>query len=221
MADVNVQKRQQEERGRGGEQRSQGGGGGGLARRGMGGLPALFSSPSDLLGMSPFTLMRRLTDDIDRMFSGMGGTQGQGQGQASDTGLWIPPVELREEGNNLVVNVELPGIEDENIRVEIRNDALVIQGERQREQDEERGGIRRSERFYGSFYRVIPLPEGVNADQATAQLNNGVLEIRIPMTEEAQRTRQVPIESGGQAQQQQKKPATTQAAGQTQQSKTG
>jgi len=208
MADVNVQKRDQEERGRGGEQRSQ------LARRGAGGLPGFFGSPMDLLAMSPFTLMRRLTDDMDRMFSGMGGAQGQGQ--TSDVGLWVPPVEVREEGNNLVVNVELPGLDEKDVRVEIKNDSLVIQGEREREQNEERGGIRRSERYYGSFYRAIPLPEGVNAEQAKAQLNNGVLEIRIPIPEAAQRTRQIPIESGGQ-----RKPAATQAAGQTQQSKAG
>jgi len=212
MADVNVQRRQQEERGRGEEQRSQGGGG--LARRGTGGVPGLFGSPMDLFAISPFTLMRRLTDDIDRMFSGMGSAHG-GQRQTSD---WIPPVELREEDNNLVVNVELPGLDDEDVKVEIRNDALVIQGEREREQDDERGGIRRSERFYGSFYRAIPLPEGVNVEQAKAQLNNGVLEIRIPITEAAHRTRQIPIESGGQ---EQRKPATSAAGQQTQQSKAG
>jgi len=211
MADSNID-RQREERGRSLEQRPQGSGG--LSRRGM---PGFGNSPQDLFSMSPFTLMRRLTDDIDRMFSGMGSQQGQG----AETGLWIPPVEVREEGKDLLVQVELPGLDGEDVRIELRNDALVIQGEREREAKDEQGGIRRSERFYGSFYRVIPLPEGVNADQAQAQLNNGVLQIRIPMTEAAQRTRQIPVQSGGG---QERKPAgqQTQTAGsQTQTSKAG
>jgi HSP20 family protein len=208
MADTNVDK-QKEERGRGLEQRSQGSGG--LTRRGM---PGFTSGSMDLFSMSPFTLMRRLTDDIDRMFSGMGSPV---QGQGTETGLWIPPVEVREEGKDLIVQVELPGLDDEDVKIELRNDALVIQGEREREAKDEQGGIRRSERFYGSFYRVIPLPEGVNAEQAQAQLNNGVLQIRIPMTEAAQRTRQIPIQSGGQ----ERKPATSAGGQQTHTSKAG
>jgi len=207
MADTNVERRQ-DDRGRSVEQRSQQQGG--ISRRGM---PGLAGGPMDLFSMSPFTLMRRLTDDIDRMFTGMGA---QGQGQGAETGLWIPPVEVREEGNNLVVNVELPGLDDEDVRVELRDDALVISGERERENEDQQRGVRRTERFYGSFYRVIPLPEGVRADQAQAQLNNGVLEIRLPMAEGKETSRQIPIQSGGG---QERKPATSAAGQQTQQSR--
>ena len=196
MAEVNVQRRQQE-RERGIERRSQG--------RGLWG-----GSPADLFALSPFTLMRRLTEDMDRMFSGYGG------GQTQEIGAFMPPVEVREEDKNLIVSAELPGLNKDDIRVEIQNDSLVLQGERKREWNEEKGGVHRSERSYGSFYRVIPLPEGVNAEQAKAEFNNGVLNIRIPIPEAAQRTRQIPIEAG-----QERKPATSAAGQTTQQSKAG
>jgi len=209
MADVNVQKRQQEERGRGGEQRSQGGG---LTRRGEFGFPSLWRRPDELFSISPFTLMRRLTDDIDRMFTGMGGGM-----QTQDIGVWAPPVEVREENGNLMISAELPGLNKEDVKVEVTNDALIIQGERKREWDEERGGVQRSERVYGSFYRMIPLPEGVNPDQAKAEFNNGVLQIRLPIPESVRKTRQIPIEGGAP----EKRQVGTQTAGQTQQSKAG
>ena len=189
MAEANVDKRQ-EERGRGLERRSQSGG---LTRRGEGGLPGLFGrNPDELFSMSPFTLMRRLTEDLDRMFSG-GGTGGR------EVGLWAPPVDVRVSNGNLVISAELPGLNKEDVKVEVHDDAVVIQGERKREWEEERGGVRRSERVYGAFYREIPLPEGAKADQAKAQFNNGVLEVTIPIPEAQQRKpREISIESGEQ-----------------------
>ena len=185
MADANIEKRP-EERGRGLERRSLGGG---LTR---GGFPSLFGRhPEELFSMSPFTLMRRLTEDMDRMFTGFGGTSGSGE-----MGMWAPPVEVRESEGNLVVMAELPGLNKEDVKVEVNEDAVVIQGERKREREEERGGIRRSERVYGSFYREIPLPDGAKADQAKAVFNNGVLEVTVPIPEAQRKTRQITIESG-------------------------
>jgi HSP20 family protein len=190
MAETNVDKRQ-EERGRSLERRSQGSG---LTRRGEWGLPSLFGrNPDELFSMSPFTLMRRFTEDLDRMFSGVGGTGSR------EVGLWAPPIDVRESSGNLVIAAELPGLNKEDVKVEVHEDAVVIQGERKRESEEERGGVHRSERVYGSFYREIPLPEGAKADQAKAQFNNGVLEVTIPIPESQQRKpRQISIESGEQ-----------------------
>jgi HSP20 family protein len=187
MAEGNVEKRQ-EERGRSLEKRSLGGG---LTRRGEWGLPSLFGRhPDELFSMSPFALMRRFTEDMDRLFAG----RGTGGGE---TGLWAPPIDVRESEGNLVISAELPGLNKEDVKVEVHEDALVLQGERKREWEEERGGVRRSERTYGSFYREIPLPEGAKADQAKAQFNNGVLEVTIPIPESQQRKpRQISIESG-------------------------
>jgi len=206
MADVNVEKRYE----RGLEPRSQGG----LMRRGEMGFPSFFrTNPAELFSLNPFTLMRRLTEDMDRMFSAQGGI-GSSSGAI---GNWAPPVEVREREGNLVVSAELPGLNKEDVKVEVTEEAVVIQGERKREFEEERHGIRHSERSYGAFYREIPLPQGAKADQAKAQFNNGLLEVTVPIPEAQRRTRQIPIESG-----EERRPVGSQTGkAQTQTSKAG
>jgi HSP20 family protein len=81
--------------------------------------------------------------------------------------------------------------------VEMTNDGLVIQGERKRESEEMGKGWCRSERSYGQFYRLIPLPEGVSAEQAKASFDNGVLEVSASIPESQRRHRSIPIEIGG------------------------
>ena len=207
MAEANVEKRQ-EERGHSLERRPLGG----LIRRGEWGFPTLFGRhPEDLFSMSPFTLMRRFTEDMDRMFTGIGGFGGR------EAGLWAPPVEVRERDGNLVISAELPGLNKEDVKVEVNENALVIQGERKREWEEERGGVHRSERAYGSFYREIPLPEGAKSDQAKAQFNNGVLEVTVPIPESKRKARQVTIESS----EPERKPVGQMVKQQTQTSKAG
>jgi len=185
MTDVNVEKRHE----RSLDPRSQSG----LLHRGEMGFPSFFrTNPSELFSLNPFTLMRRLTEDMDRMFSGYE----RGSGNSSEIGVWAPPVEVRESSGNLVVSAELPGLNKEDVKVEVTEDAVIIQGERKRESEEERQGIHRSERYYGAFYREIPLPQGAKADQAKAQFNNGLLEVTVPIPEAQRRTRQIPIEGG-------------------------
>jgi HSP20 family protein len=172
--------------------------GGGMQRRGGGGyLPSILAiTPRDFLTMSPFGLMRRFTEEMDRIFSNLGGT-------SSGTGLqelaWAPAVEVRQNDNNLVISAELPGLTEKDVRVEATPEGLVIQGERKQEYTGEEGGVRRSERVYGQFYRLIPLPEGADVDNAQASFENGVLQISIPTPQSQQNRRQIPI-SGGQGQ---------------------
>jgi HSP20 family protein len=112
---------------------------------------------------------------------------------------WVPPVEVRESDGNLVVSAELPGLSENDVRVEATPDGLVIQGERRQEYTGEEGGVRRSERVYGQFYRLIPLPDGADIENARANFENGVLQVTIPVPESQQNRRQIPI-SGGQGQ---------------------
>jgi HSP20 family protein len=82
----------------------------------------------------------------------------------------------------------------ENVKVEVAENTLTLQGERKREQEEEREGIYRSERSYGSFRRVIELPQGTITDQAKASFKDGVLEITIPTPpEQVRRGRRLDI----------------------------
>ena len=188
--------------------REQGQRGGRMARRGSF-APSMFAlSPSAVIGISPFELMRRFTDELDRAFEGLGLLRGAGEIE-----MWTPSVEVFERDNNLVVRAELPGLDKDDVRVELTDDGLVIEGERRHEHEERLEGGYRSEIEYGRFYRLIPVPEGANIDQAQARMNNGVLEVAIPMAEERHRRRSIPVETGaGQA---------TQTAGEQAQTATG
>jgi HSP20 family protein len=98
----------------------------------------------------------------------------------------------------------------EDVKVEVTNEGLVIQGERKREREEDRGGVHRSERSYGAFYRLIPLPEGANIEQAKAKFNNGVLQVEVPVPKSQEKSRQIPIEAG-----EERKPVGSQTGQQT------
>jgi HSP20 family protein len=157
-------------------------------------FPSVFSvSPGEFFTMSPVRLMRRLTEDLDRAFFG---TTGMNREFEQDL-TWVPSVEVRQSGNNLIVYADLPGLNENDIKVEATEDGLILQGERRREEEREEGGWYRSERVYGHFYRFIPLPEGAKLDQAQANFKNGVLEITIPVPESAQTRRQIPISTTG------------------------
>ena len=146
--------------------------------------------PSELLNANPFALMRRFTDEMDRVFEGFGGPR------SGDVTQWSPPVEISEKDGKLEVSVELPGVKENEVKVEVTDDGLVIQGERRREHEEKREGYYRSERIYGQFYRLIPLPENANIDQARAEFRNGELHISIPVPEQQRTRREIPVSSG-------------------------
>jgi HSP20 family molecular chaperone IbpA len=94
--------------------------------------PSIFSvSPGEFFTMSPITLMRRFTEDIDRAF---GFRSGQNRGESLEQEVnWVPAVEVRQSGNNLVIHADLPGLNENDVKVEATDEGLVIQGERRRE----------------------------------------------------------------------------------------
>ncbi len=144
-------------------------------------------TPADFFS-NPFSLMRRFSEEMDRSFGRFFGRENGGS-------LWSPAIEVRQGDGQLNVHAELPGLKPEDVRVEVTNDQLIIQGERKYEQEEKNKGVYRSERRYGQFYRAIPLPEEANTEQAKAQFKNGVLEIAIPTPEQKSNRREIPIES--------------------------
>jgi len=190
MAEVKVEKKKDEEQKteQSGEQHR----GGVLARRGSF-TPSIFSlSPREFFSSSPFELMRRFSEEMDRAFEGWGLSRGWGFG-GGETTVWSPAVEVFERDNNMVVRIDLPGLSKDDVKVEMTDDGLVIHGERKREHEEKGEGWYRSERSYGQFYRLIPLPDGTNADQAKAKFENGVLEVSVPVPESQRRRRSIPI----------------------------
>ena len=109
---------------------------------------------------------------------------------------WTPTVDIQQCNGDLVVTVELPGLKKEDVKVELTDDSLVIQGERKHEHKEDHEGFHRWERSYGQFYRSIPLPEGAKTDQAKAELTDGVLKVSVPVPETKKKPRQIPVEQG-------------------------
>ena len=155
---------------------------GALQQRGQAGLTRY--------GRNPFAMMQQLSNEMDRLFdSFFSGAPSRrfAQDQRAPT-LWSPEVEMSEEGSRLRVCVDLPGMSKDDVKLDIQQGTLVIQGERREERSEggAQQGFRRSERRFGSFYRAIPLPDDVKEDQAEARMNNGVLEITFPLEERKQ-----------------------------------
>jgi HSP20 family protein len=107
---------------------------------------------------------------------------------------WAPDIDVFQRGNELVIRADLPGLKKDDVKVDVTEESVTIQGERKREHEEEREGRYRVERSYGSFSRLIPLPEGAITDQAKASFDNGVLEITMPAPpEQVRRGRRLEI----------------------------
>lgn len=193
-------------------------------------------------GTSPMELLKRLDEDVDRLFhqfvgggrellrsrlrdrGGMDSSADMGAGSAAGSSGgtderqteaaggasvgggavspmsasgWLPEVEVCERNGKLLVHVDLPGMSREDLQIHFDSDQLVLQGERRTNRTTSQpGGYYRTERTYGQFRRVIPLPEGVNPDTAQAGFHNGVLEICFDMPVRHNRTRQIPIHEG-------------------------
>ena len=152
--------------------------------------PVFLPFGGDLL--NPFSMMRHMMEDFDRAWGSMSSARSSGGG-----GMWTPAVEVSQRGNNFVVCAELPGLNKDDVHVEATDDQLIIEGERKQEHSGEEGGVHRTERRYGHFYRAIPLPENAKSEKANARFNNGVLEVTIPVDEQKSNRRRIPLESGG------------------------
>ena len=135
----------------------------------------------DSSSAAPFRALERLADEVTRIFDDIGLGRGWSRVPASgELMTWAPRVDVTQHKDELVLRVDLPGVEKADVKVKVAEDTITIYGERHREQDEQRDGVYRTERTYGAFYRTIALPAGAITDQAAASFTNGVLEIRMP-----------------------------------------
>lgn len=145
-------------------------------------------TPAEFFSSNPFSFMQRFSEEMDRTFGRFFQRPGGGER------WWSPAIDVSQREGQLRVRADLPGLKPEDVRVEVTGDQLIIQGERKSEHEETERGMYRSERRYGQFYRAIPLPEGASSEQTKAQFNNGVLEVTLPVPEQASKRRQIPIE---------------------------
>jgi HSP20 family protein len=144
---------------------------------------------SSLLG-DPYAYMRRFNEELDQLFTDFGfgralmtpfferplmrriWTEGSKAG-------WSPQIEVSEKKGKLCVRADLPGIKKDDVKIEVTDEVLTLRGERKEEKEEKKEGYFRSERSYGHFVRVVPLPEGTKTDTAAATFKDGVLEITM------------------------------------------
>jgi HSP20 family protein len=110
------------------------------------------------------------------------------------SGTWAPAVDVAEEVDKILVKVEVPGMDEKDLKVNFEDGTLTVTGERQFERKDERS-YHRIERAYGTFTRTFSLPRTVDASAITANYRNGILEIEIPKKEEA-KPKQIAINVG-------------------------
>jgi HSP20 family protein len=139
---------------------------------------------------NPFDLMNRITEQL---FGPLMPPSLRSLARSAED-LWAPPIEVLERDGKLVVRTDLPGMNKDDVRVEVRDNNLIIEGERKQERKEDREGYFLTEKVYGKFYRAIPLPEGVNPDNAKATFKNGVLELTMDAPKKQSNGKNIPIE---------------------------
>jgi HSP20 family protein len=129
-----------------------------------------------LVRWDPARELDGFTTDISRVFDAFfGGRPANGVAPR-----WMPAMDLAETDEHLVLRADLPGLEEKDVSIEIKDDVLTVSGERKAEQEERKDGYHRVERAYGRFSRSLALPQGVDPDQVKAGFDRGVLEVRIP-----------------------------------------
>jgi HSP20 family protein len=133
----------------------------------------------------PFSLFRQMTSELDRMFDmpalGTFRWPAFRTRAAAEGAAWFPEVDVYEKDNRLVTKIDLPGLKKEDVKVEVTDGNLVISGERKSEAEERKENFYRCEREFGSFYRVVPLPEGAKFEDIKATFGDGVLEVSVPL----------------------------------------
>jgi HSP20 family protein len=94
---------------------------------------------------------------------------------------WYPEIDVFEKDDRLVTKIDLPGMKKEDVKVEVTDGHLAVSGERKHEHEETKGNVYRCEREYGSFYRAVPLPDGVQLNDVKASFADGVLEVSVSL----------------------------------------
>jgi HSP20 family protein len=130
----------------------------------------------------PFTLMREMASAVDRMLHESSWLSRRWPSLPRGAELaWYPQIDVFEKDNRLVTKIDLPGMKKDDVKVEVTDGQLAISGERKREAEEKAEDFYRCERAYGSFYREVPLPEGVKLEDVKATFSDGVLEVSVPV----------------------------------------
>jgi HSP20 family protein len=138
-----------------------------------------------LVRWDPIRELDSLQGDMNRLFDRFF----EGRAPNGVSRRWIPAMDLVETEDHLVLRGDLPGMTEDDVDIEIKDNVLTVSGERKAEHDERGEGYHRVERSFGRFSRSLSLPQGIEPDKVEAKFENGVLEVQIPKPAEAKPTR--------------------------------
>jgi HSP20 family protein len=129
----------------------------------------------------PFRDMADIQGEVNRLFDAFFGRTSP---VAALDRVWAPPVEMYETKDELVVTVEVPGVNEKDVHLSLTGDLLTVRGERAHRQEVKEDESYRTERWYGRFERTLPLPVPIQQDKVKATYRDGVLTVKLPKIEE-------------------------------------
>jgi HSP20 family protein len=135
----------------------------------------------------PLRELSTLQSEMNRLFNTVFDAphaNGNGNGNGNGGRRWIPSMDLVETQDDYVLRADLPGVRQDDVKIEMEDNVLTISGERRAEHTDTGGGFVRMERAFGSFARSLTLPRGVDAGAIRASYADGVLELHIPKPEQ-------------------------------------
>src|SRR4030066_88158 len=142
--------------------------------------------------LGPFRDLSRIPERVNQIFE-EALARSRGREEGLRTGMWPPAVDIYENNDSVVVKAELPGVERDQISVEVKDGILTLRGERKFEKEVKEESYHRIERSYGNFQRSFSLPVSVDQEKVTAKFKDGVLEVKLPKKEQA-RPKQIQVD---------------------------
>jgi HSP20 family protein len=135
--------------------------------------------------LDPWKDFGSLQERINRMFDDTIRTLYPTDGEELEKGTWAPAVDIYETNDSFVVSADLPGLNKDEIQIDLKDNTLTLKGEKKFEEKVSKDNYIRVERAYGSFVRSFTLPQNVDPEKIKAKYKEGVLEMTIPKKEEA------------------------------------
>jgi HSP20 family protein len=144
----------------------------------------------------PLREFSTLQNEMNRLFNTVFDTPGPSGGNGGTMRRWMPAMDLVESGAHFVLRADLPGLSEEDVKIELEDTTLTISGERKPEHESNDEGYYRLERAFGPFSRTLQLPRGIDPESVSARFDRGVLEVRVPKPEE-RKPRRIEIGDAG------------------------
>jgi HSP20 family protein len=146
---------------------------------------------ADIVTWDPYREFRSLTNRLNRVF----GTTPTRREEEESLGTWMPPVDIAEDKDKIILTAELPGFKENDIEIQMEGNVLTLRGERKFEEEKQGRNYHRVERSYGQFVRSFTLPNNVDRDKIKANFHEGILEVELPKREDA-KPRQIKVTTG-------------------------